>query len=80
VGSHGVREGKPETVTYTKVTTKDGRILEGAVWYYNRQSWYLTVPAVTDDLLYLRDLESAVSESGLDYLEQARLDGWDGKS
>lgn len=66
-------------MTYTKVVTKDGRSIEGPV-YYNRQCWYLTVPSVTDDLLYLRDLTSAVSESGLDYLAQAMWDGWDGKS
>lgn len=62
------------------VAMKDGRGLMGVLWYYNRQSWYLTIPEVTDELLYLRDMVLATSTNDVDLLEQARLDGWDGVS
>lgn len=62
------------------VAMKDGRGLMGVLWYMNRQSWYLTIPEVTDELLYLRDMVAATGTDDVDLLAQARLDGWDGIS
>lgn len=62
------------------VAMKDGRGIMGVLWYFNRQSWYLTIPEATDELLYLRDMAAATGTDDVDLLEQARLDGWDGKS
>ncbi len=62
------------------VTMRGGRGFMGVLWYYNRQSWYLTIPESTDELLYLRDMLAATGTDDVDLLKRARLDGWDGTS
>jgi hypothetical protein len=70
------------------VKMKDGREFCGPVWAFNPPQGYMTIPTETDDLLYFRDIESAIQKGSrdtadtvgedIDLLERARKQGWDG--
>jgi hypothetical protein len=72
----------------THVKMKDGREYCGPVWAFNAINGYLTIPSATDDLLYFRDMESAVEKGGreteatvgqdVDLLARAKKQGWNG--
>lgn len=69
-----------------KVKMKDGREFCGPVWAFNPIGGYLTIPSETDELLYFRDMESAVEKAGrdnattvgedVDLIVRARKQGW----
>lgn len=71
------------------VKMKDGREFCGPVWSFNAIHGYMTIPSATDDLLYFRDMESAVQKEGretastvgqdVDLLARARKQGWNGE-
>jgi hypothetical protein len=73
----------------TLVKMKDGRTFCGPVWSFNAIGGYLTIPSETNDLLYFRDMESAVEKEGretaatvgqdVNLLERARKQGWNGE-
>jgi hypothetical protein len=70
------------------IKMKDGREFCGQVWSFNAINGYLTIPSETNDLLYFRDMESAVEKGGretastagedVDLFERARKQGWNG--
>jgi hypothetical protein len=70
------------------VKMRDGREFCGPVWTFNIIGGYLTIPSETVDLLYFRDMVSAVEKGGRetastagldsDLLERAKKQGWNG--
>jgi hypothetical protein len=68
------------------VRMRDGREIVGPVWAFNPAGGYLTIPSQTVELLYFRDMVSAVQKGGrdtaesvgedIDLLERARRWGW----
>ena len=48
------------------VKMKDGREFIGPKWTFDAKAGYMTIPSATSDLLYFRDMESAVEYGGRD--------------